>query len=196
MWWNGIKGAALGTDTGGMAVIEGPHLRLRLVRPEDAAYIHRLRLDPAYNAHLSPVTGTVADQRAWIERYKTREAEGTEFYYLIERRDRGTPCGVVRLYDIAADRFTWGSWILDGNKPPRAALESAVLSFGAGFDRLGLARAGLDVRRANTRAIAFYRRFGMIETGQDAENLYFTLHRDDFGRNRDGFMKILQDQAV
>jgi RimJ/RimL family protein N-acetyltransferase len=178
-----------------MAAIEGPHLRLRLVRPGDAAYIHGLRTDPAYNAHLSPVTGTVADQRAWIERYKTREAGGAEFYYLIERLD-GAPCGVVRLYDITADSFTWGSWILDANKPPRAALESAVLSFGVGFERLGLRLAQLDVRRANARAIAFYRRFGMTGTGQDAENLYFTLHRDDFRRNRDDFMKLLQGQAA
>ncbi|RBI86851.1 N-acetyltransferase, partial [Rhodosalinus halophilus] len=27
--------------------------------PEDAAYLHGLRTDPRYNAHLSPVTGTV-----------------------------------------------------------------------------------------------------------------------------------------
>jgi predicted Zn-dependent protease len=46
------------------------------------------------------------------------------------------------------------------------------------------------------RAIAFYRRFGMTGTGEDDENLYFTLHRDDFRRNRDDFMKILQDQAA
>lgn len=173
----------------------GPRLRLRPVTPEDAAFIHALRTDPAYNAHLSPVTGTVADQRAWIARYKTREAAGQEIYYIIERLD-GTPCGTVRLYDITGDRFTWGSWILNADKPPKAALESAVLSFAAGFARLGLGRADIDVRRANARAIAFYRRFGMTETGQDAENVYFELHRDDFGRNRDTFMKLLQDQAA
>ena len=157
----------------------GPRLRLRPVTPQDAAFIHALRTDPAYNAHLSPVTGTIADQRAWIESYKTREAAGHEIYYIIERLD-GTPCGTVRLYDITGDRFTWGSWILNADKPPKAALESA----------------DIDVRRANARAIAFYRRLGMTETGQDAENLYFTLSRDDFGRNRDDFMKILQDQAA
>ena len=77
----------------------GSRLRLRPVMPEDAAFIHGLRTDPAYNTHLSPVTGTVDDQRAWIEAYKVREAAGEEIYYVIERRD-GVPCGVVRLYDI------------------------------------------------------------------------------------------------
>lgn len=37
--------------------------------------------------------------------------------------------------------------------------------------------ARLDVRRNNTRAIAFYRRFGMAETQGDHVNLYFSYSR-------------------
>ncbi|MEI4231625.1 GNAT family N-acetyltransferase [Roseovarius sp. D22-M7] len=154
--------------------IAGNCLRLRLVAPPDAAFIHALRTDPAYNAHLSPVTGTVADQQAWITAYKAREAAGQEFYYIIERQD-GVPCGTVRLYGITQDSFTWGSWILNADKPSGAALESALLSFSVGFEGLGLSRADIDVRRDNARAISFYRRFGMTETGADSENLYFEL---------------------
>jgi len=164
--------------------IAGKGLRLRPVMPEDAAFIHGLRTDPAYNTHLSPVTGTVADQRAWITAYKTREAAGAELYYIIERLD-GVPCGVVRLYDITAESFTWGSWILNAEKPPKAALESALLSFSVGFVSLGRARADIDVRKENEKAIAFYRRFGMVETGQDADNLYFELTRARFSGLRD-----------
>ena len=54
--------------------IDGVQLSLRLVQPDDAPYIHRLRTDPTYNGHLSAVTGTVEDQRSWIEGYKLREA--------------------------------------------------------------------------------------------------------------------------
>ena len=90
---------------------------------------------PADNVHLSKVTGTVGDQRRWIADYKAREAAGREFYYVIARSD-GTRCGLVRLYDIGPDRFTWGSWILDHNKPPKAALESAVRIYDIGFGRL------------------------------------------------------------
>ena len=115
-----------------VAQIEGPNLRLRLIEQSDAAYVHGLRTDARYNTHLSEVTGTAEDQRQWIERYKSREAKLEELYYVIERKD-GVRCGVVRLYDIQADCFTWGSWILDENKPRKAALESAVLSFGLGF---------------------------------------------------------------
>gem|GEM_PF-5870121 len=64
-----------------MSPISGSTLTLRLIDFADAAYIHRLRGDPALNRHLSPVQGTVADQERWIAAYKTREAAGGEFYY-------------------------------------------------------------------------------------------------------------------
>lgn len=169
----------------------GQRLCLRLVIPTDAAFIHHLRTDPAYNAHLSAVTGTAGDQRDWIERYKEREAAGAELYYVVERRD-GTPCGVVRLYDIQSDSFTWGSWILNGDKPPKAALESAVLSFGVGFETLGLARAGFDARLDNAHAIAFYRRFGASEVKRDDVNIYFEYSGDRYLQDRKTWLGIIK----
>jgi RimJ/RimL family protein N-acetyltransferase len=172
-------------------IVEGIFLRLRPVQPDDAPYVHRLRTDQRYNAHLSPVTGTVADQRRWIEGYKAREAEGSEIYFVIERLDGGA-CGLVRLYDIRADRFTWGSWILDENKTPKAALESAILSFGVGFERLSIPRAILDVRQGNDRAIRFYRRFGMSETGADEQDIFFEYLRGRYLADRARFMSVVR----
>ena len=177
-----------------LPTVDGIQLRLRPVRPDDAAYLHRLRTDPRYGTHLSPVTGTVADQRAWIEAYQTRAAAGHEAYFIIERRD-GVPCGTVRLYDIAADRFTWGSWILDEGKPPKAALESAVLSFGVGFESPARTQALIDVRHDNTRALAFYRRLGMAKTGADALNTYFTYPRDRYLADRPAHLAVVQAAA-
>lgn len=156
--------------------VEGLNLALRLITTDDAAYVHALRTDPTYNEHLSEVRGGVNDQRRWIEAYKNREAQGLEYYYVIERLD-GERCGVVRLYDIDQDSFTWGSWILDQNKPPKAALESAVLSFGVGFQVLAKSIAHIDVRIGNEKATAFYRRLGMSEVRSDERNLYFTYSR-------------------
>lgn len=174
--------------------IEGYRLRLRLVTPEDAAYIHGLRTNPAFNRHLSSVTGTVADQRTWIDSYRAREAAGQELYYVIEKTD-GTRCGVVRLYDITADSFTWGSWILDHNKPSKAALESALLSFSVGFERLGLSKAFLNVRSGNANAVAFYQRFGMSRIGVDAINLYFEYTRDQFLQDQDAHRSVIMAEV-
>jgi RimJ/RimL family protein N-acetyltransferase len=182
------------TPTSHLNPILGQHLTLRLIQPTDAAYVFGLRTDPAYNTHLSKVQGNAEDQRRWITAYKSREAAGQEYYHIITRKD-GTPCGTVRLYDIGAESFTWGSWILDAGKPPKAALESAVLSFGFGFEGLGRSEALIDVRHDNHRAIAFYRRFGMTETGQDDVNLYFTYTRTQFETDRPRHWAALTEET-
>ncbi|MDA9020188.1 GNAT family N-acetyltransferase [Flavimaricola sp.] len=168
---------------------------MRLIQPEDAEYVHGLRINPVYNRYLSEVRGTADDQRRWIEAYKSREAQALELYYIIERCD-GRPCGTVRLYDIQLDRFTWGSWILDGSKPPKAALESAVLSFGVGFQELGLDQANVDVRIANAHAEAFYRRFGMTEAHRTAQDIFFVLPRARFAADHSGYLTILAKEAT
>lgn len=173
--------------------IEGIRLSLRLVLPADAGFIHGLRTDPVYNTHLSPVSGSVEDQRNWIETYKVREAAGQEYYFVIARKD-GARCGVVRLYDIVDDRFTWGSWILAHNKPRKAALESAILSFGAGFDILGLDVANVDVRVENTHAEAFYRRLGMTETHRTEQDIYFEYSSEQFKSGITTHMAVLQSK--
>lgn len=171
--------------------IEGPRLRLRPVVPDDAAYIHALRTEPRYNTHLSPVSGGVEAQRLWIERYLEREAQGSEIYFVIERRNDAQRCGVVRLYDITEQQFTWGSWILDEHKPHKAALESAILSFGYGFEVRRLEKALIDVRRANEHALHFYRRFGMKETGSDETNVYFEYSREKFFADLPRYRRLL-----
>ncbi|UOK72798.1 GNAT family N-acetyltransferase [Ancylobacter polymorphus] len=175
--------------------VEGPNLVLRLIRPADADYIFALRTDAAYNRHLSEVRGTAEDQRRWIESYKAREADLRELYYIIERRD-GTPCGTVRLYDIRAEEFTWGSWILDHNKTRKAALESVVLSFGIGFERLGRPKALVDVRINNDRAVAIYRRLGMTEVRRDDQDIYLVYARGRFEADRAGYLAILEAECA
>jgi RimJ/RimL family protein N-acetyltransferase len=174
-----------------LARVEGPNLTLRLIRPDDAEYVHGLRTNPAYNRHLSEVRGTAEDQRRWIDAYKAREGALRELYYVIERKD-GTRCGVVRLYDLTPDSFTWGSWILDHNKTPKAALESAVLSFGIGFDGRDRPQAYVDVRIGNEKAHAFYVRFGMTEIRRDDQDIYFVYPRDRFAADRAGYLDILE----
>jgi len=166
------------------APLSGLRLRLRPVELSDASYIYGLRTDSRYNLHLSAVTGTADDQRAWIERYLLREAGGCEVYFVIERLVDAQPCGAVRLYDIGTERFTWGSWILDTGKPAKAALESAVLVYDFGFGAMGLQYTGFEVRKDNHRTLSFHRRFGATETGEDDVNLYFIYTRSRFLADR------------
>lgn len=174
---------------------EGVNLVLRLIELDDAAYVYSLRTNPAYNSHLSQVIGTVDNQRKWIENYKEREDAGKEFYSVIERRD-GMRCGVVRLYEIEAGCFNWGSWILDDNKPHKAALESAILIYMVGFGHFGCSRARFDVRVDNSRTLAFHRRFGARQIGSDELNIYFEYTRERFGRDYNMHMRALNVETL
>ena len=164
---------------------------MRLIELSDAAYVHGLRTNPVYNQYLSTVDGTVLDQRRWIETYKHREAMGQELYFIIERRD-GTPCGTVRLYDINAECFTWGSWILDHNKPHKAALESAFLIYKSAFDLLKLSEARFDVRRDNENTLAFHRRFGATEIHADEQDVFFVYPNTRFAADQGSYLAILE----
>lgn len=173
--------------------VEGPNLRLRLIDPNDAAYVCGLRTDPALSQHLSAVAGTVQDQRCWIENYKEREARGDEFYFIIERHD-GMPCGTVRIYDVTGESFTWGSWILDVNKTRKAALESAVLIYQVGFASLDRVCAVFEVLNENAHTLAFHRRFGARETGRDELSTYFEYTRAQFETDQPAYLKMLGNE--
>lgn len=176
--------------------VKGAMVSLRLIQPDDAEYVHSLRTDIDYDRHLSDVTGDAGAQRDWIEAYKTRESALRESYYVIERSNDGERCGIVRLYDITPNSFTWGSWILSANKPPKAALESAKLSFSVGFDRLALPEAFVDVKIENQRALTFYRRLNMREIRVEDSQLYLSYDRGTFVEDRPRLLKIAASGAV
>ncbi len=170
--------------------LDGPGLRLRLIRPNDSEYVYQLRTNPGLNVYLSQVTGTVVDQKTWIERYKVREVAGDEWYFVIERRD-GTRCGLVRIYDLTPETFTWGSWVLDANKPSKAALESIYLVCEFGFSHLKRRKAIIEVRKGNEKSLTFQRRFGAKETHYTEDNIYFEYLSTQFVKDKVRFQAVL-----
>lgn len=152
-------------------------IRLRFVREGDAEFILKLRLDKTYNQYLSHVDSDVEAQRNWIKNYQLEEEEKKQFYFIIERLD-GVPCGTIRIYDLRPNSFCWGSWILNENKTRYAAIESAFLVYEFGFEGLGYTKSHFDVRKGNDRVIAFHRRMGAIQVGEDKDNYYFQITRE------------------
>ena len=152
---------------------------LRLAMPEDAAFIHSLRVNEHYNQFLSSVMGGEVAQRAWLEKYKEREKSGLEYYFVICRKDDGSSIGTVRLYDFidANQSFCWGSWILNAHKTASAALESALLVYKLAFLDLGFERSHFDVRKGNRKVIDFHRKFGAVEVGQTEEDFLFNYEK-------------------
>lgn len=167
---------------------------LRLVEPDDAAFICELRSDPALNKHLSASSPDVEAQRAWILRYKEREASGSEFYFVI--RCDGNDVGVVRLYDFkeidGKPSFCWGSWIIKPPRPPGLVNFSAAMIYELGFDALGFERSHFDVRNENTGVIAFHTRAGATLEEVLEHDHIFSFWRKDW----EAFRKAVQPQIT
>jgi len=148
--------------------VTGKTLTFRNATVEDAEFILSLRTDSEKSCYLSSVSGDIADQRAWLERYAQSDDQA---YFIIEHH--GEAIGTVRLYDPQAESFCWGSWILANGRPSHAAMESALMVYAYATDHMGFTASHFDVRKGNERVWHFHERFGakrMDET--DIDYLY------------------------
>lgn len=179
------------------AVLNAPSsLRIRLARPEDAAYLFGLRVNSALNTHLSAPPASIQAQVTWLERYREREAEGREYYFVLQNRRTGRDCGVVRIYDMQPQSFSWGSWILDDNKPRLAAVESALFIYDFGLGLLDFPASHFEVRHGNERVIQFHERMGAQRIREDEESAYFSLSRSDLCRHLPPLLSLTSYKPV
>ena len=58
-------------------------IHLKLVAENDAKFICDLRSNPELNKHISQSSALVEEQQAWIRKYKDRERNNEEFYFII-----------------------------------------------------------------------------------------------------------------
>jgi RimJ/RimL family protein N-acetyltransferase len=158
------------------------HIYLRLINEKDVDFLLELRLNQNLNKYLNQINNDKELQLNWLKNYKYREANGTDFYFVIVDKQAGD-IGLVRVYDVdyANKSFTWGSWIIrEENRPKYAAIESALLSLNFAFNELNLVVGNIDVRIDNLKADNFYRRFGMIYKYCDDVNNYFKLTKNKY----------------
>ena len=146
---------------------------MRFIEPDDAAFVVSLRTDDKLSRFLSPVSPDLIEQRQWIESYKTREAAGKEYYFVIELKD-GTPVGAVRIYDLQKESFSWGSWVIKPKQTPNVAIESAVRIYDFAFEKLGYRKAHFEVLKGNASVIKFHFSFGAVQVDEGEVAYYFT----------------------
>lgn len=170
--------------------LEANTVKLRLVEESDAEFILSLRGDSRYNRFLSKVNHDIEAQRKWIKAYKIEEADGKQFYFIIERLD-GVQCGTVRIYDLRKDSFCWGSWILNHNKTRSAAIESTFLVYEFGFKHLGFKKAHFDVMKENKSVLKYHQRMGAIEIDEDDKNFYFLITEEIVNKRKLQLKEIL-----
>ena len=60
---------------------------MRTVNIKDAEFIFLMRQNELKTKYLSKVNDSVEDQKKWIQKYKQREADKQEFYFVIESKE-------------------------------------------------------------------------------------------------------------
>ena len=134
----------------------------------DAEFILSLRTDDKKSLYLSTVSGGIAAQHQWLERYSFEQGQA---YFIIEYQSQAI--GTVRLYDARQNNFCWGSWILKDGSPSQIAVESALMVYAYAVDHLGFSASHFDVRKGNERVWLFHERFGARRVGEtDLDYLY------------------------
>ena len=168
------------------ARVVGKTLAFRNAGVQDAAFILSLRTDAEKSRYLSAVSGELAEQEAWLERYG---AVDDQAYFIIEYLDE--PIGTVRLYDPQGDSFCWGSWILKNTRPSQAAMESALMVYAYGVDHLGFKAAHFDVRKGNERVWQFHERFGAHRTLETDLDYIYRIDAEAIATSRQRYRRYL-----
>ncbi len=166
--------------------MQGKTLSFRNATVHDAAVILALRTDAEKSRYLSPVSGELAAQVAWLQRYAQQDDQA---YSVIEHQNQ--PIGTVRLYDAQAHSFCRGSWVLSGNRPSHAAMESALMVYAYAVDHLGFATAHFDVRKGNKRVWRFHERFGAVKTAETDIDHFYQMDNQAIATARKRYQRFL-----
>lgn len=177
-------------DRADMQLVRGKYVKLRLVELEDAQFIVSLRNYAKSQKFLSSTSTSIEAQEQWMRDYKLREKQGIEFYYMIQLHD-DTLVGLIRLYDLKADIFSGGSWIIAPGYPHHIAVETVLLLYDLCFDQLGYEKILLQVVKENQSVIRFHKRFGAIVDHEDEKCVYLINTYQTMQGPREKFRKWL-----
>lgn len=160
--------------------IKGEFINLKSVEISDAEFILNLRQNKELNRFISSTSVNLEDQKKWIENYFKRELDKKEFYFVVQNKENES-CGTVRIYNIDSEKkeCTWGSFMLNKNRPDGASYETIKLSLNYAFKALGIEKVLLDVRKENKKAIYIYEKSGFKKYSEDNINYYYQKIKEE-----------------
>jgi RimJ/RimL family protein N-acetyltransferase len=160
-------------------------VRLRPVRMEDAGFIVWLRnLDHARGRIGDTVSE--AGQRAWLEKYFSREGD---YYFIIETAGEFS-VGAYGIYDVRGKSAESGRWVINPEVP--AAIPSALLAFRTAFETLAMEELRVSTVSTNQTVLSLNKKFGFrqvsvtknaqVINGQAVDLVNFLLDAKDWPR--------------
>lgn len=163
-------------------------LTVRLVDEGDVDYILSLRTNKNLTRFIHQTDDDRAAQIEWIRKYKRREEEGREYYfiYLLD----GQPVGLNRIYNIFEYYGTIGSWICNPGNETETSLKTYILMFDMMFSHIKLDITLFDVRKMNKHVWKLHKMLGAKSVGESEIDYYFTLDKDTYFKNRDNIISL------
>ena len=176
-------------------IIEKYGLKARFVEENDADFIFMLRSDKTLNRYIHDIEGGVEEQRVWINKYKEREKEGKEYYFIFFKEDEAV--GVFRLYSFHGTTYTGGSWVMRKNSSIEAVVGVSIIAREIAFDILCMEfEDDYDACHVdNKKVIKFNFQLGMkiYKHFQDVKGEYvaMSLTKEDFNKNKPKLLKAI-----
>lgn len=172
-------------------MIEGKNLDFRYVEESDAEFIISLRTNPKLGQHIHATSSDVSNQVEWIKKYKLREKENKEHYFIIQDKT-GKQLGTIRIYDIRGNSFCWGSWVISPDAPKSTAIESALMIYEFAFYNIGFAKSHFDVRKDNNSVWAFHERMGAKKSGETEIDYLYDYYKEDYEEIKPRYKRYLK----
>ena len=170
-------------------------LSYRLVNENDASFIIKLRTAPQIGNFLHKTSNNIDDQKRWIDAYKKREEEGTDYYFIFYKDDE--PIGLDRIYDIKAGTFNIGSWVIKPGVPIECVLAIPIITNEIAFELLGLEinESTDGVHEDNKKVLKFNKMLGYKVTGkyQTENGIFYSIRltKKDFEERKPFLLEMI-----
>lgn len=162
----------------------------RTVDEDDAEFILSLRTDTQLSRYLSHTNVNIDQQREWISKYKLREKNKQE-YYFITTNEKGEKFGVARIYNFNDNTFESGSWLFSKEAPKGSAILGDLASRDFGFFDLGFNICRFTVDKQNKSIVNYSLSFKPKMVNEDETNYHFEIDQNTYIKYRNVLVRML-----
>jgi RimJ/RimL family protein N-acetyltransferase len=170
-------------------LIEKYGVKMRTVNLDDANFILSLRNDKSLKRFISATSQSIDDQKNWLKKYKERETQNSEYYFIVENLD-GDKLGTTRLYNFHDATFELGSWVFKRNEGTLAIIAD-ILTKEFAFENLGFKVCTFNVRKDNKNVLRYHKNYEPKILRSDDQDVFFELSKADFNKNKNKFLRVI-----
>lgn len=170
-------------------------MHVRFVTVEDAAFILEIRTNSKNGRFIHDTSPCLDDQIEYIKKYKEKEKNGMEYYFMFEKDD--VPQGVYRIYDRTDTYCNIGSWVFSPEADKFSALKAHIITPEIVFDDLGYSfiKSSDGVNKKNTNVVNATRIIGAIfdencRLEPKGEYLTYVVHKNSFYEQRKKILRF------